>query len=152
MQECLSGPPVVGCRQGLYYLYLEVPYLHGLTIRLRNLVLTDTDNDEMPLNVPGILVPFHLLINPRLVLPALMVKGEFSRHLTKKNNHTKQLFVQEDIRQIDFSALRRAGYRGAVFDKDNCLVCTLASHSTPLLKLSKTLPHKDTLVPELQVR
>ncbi|KII95610.1 hypothetical protein PLICRDRAFT_98881 [Plicaturopsis crispa FD-325 SS-3] len=67
----------------------------------------------MPLNVPGILVPFHLLINPRLVLPALTVK---------------------DIRQIDFSALRRAGYRGAVFDKDNCL----------------TLPHKDTLVPELQ--
>ncbi|KJA28779.1 hypothetical protein HYPSUDRAFT_211438 [Hypholoma sublateritium FD-334 SS-4] len=66
----------------------------------------------MPLNVPGILVPFHLLINPRLVIPGLL----------------------EDIRQIDFAALKRAGYRGAVFDKDNCL----------------TIPHKDTLVPELQ--
>ena len=30
--------------------------------------------------------------------------------------------AQEDIRQIDFSTLKRAGYRGAVFDKDNCLV------------------------------
>ncbi|KAF5322069.1 hypothetical protein D9619_001632 [Psilocybe cf. subviscida] len=67
----------------------------------------------MPLNVPGILVPFHLFINPRLVIPALVVK---------------------DIRHIDFSALKRAGYRGAVFDKDNCL----------------TVPYKDTLVPELQ--
>lgn len=30
--------------------------------------------------------------------------------------------MQEDIRQLDFYELRRAGYRGAVFDKDNCLV------------------------------
>jgi predicted HAD superfamily phosphohydrolase YqeG len=30
--------------------------------------------------------------------------------------------LQTDIRQIDFSALRNAGYKGAVFDKDNCLV------------------------------
>jgi phosphatidylglycerophosphatase GEP4 len=30
--------------------------------------------------------------------------------------------TQEDIRQLDFAALRQAGYRGAVFDKDNCLV------------------------------
>lgn len=30
--------------------------------------------------------------------------------------------MQEDIRQLDFAALKRAGYRGAVFDKDNCLV------------------------------
>jgi phosphatidylglycerophosphatase GEP4 len=29
----------------------------------------------MPLNIPGILVPFHLLINPRLVVPALSVRG-----------------------------------------------------------------------------
>ncbi|KAJ3514484.1 hypothetical protein NLJ89_g2347 [Agrocybe chaxingu] len=41
---------------------------------------------------------------------------------------------QEDIRQIDFLSLKKAGYRGAVFDKDNCL----------------TLPHRDVLVPELQ--
>ncbi|KAF8806604.1 hypothetical protein BYT27DRAFT_7168064 [Phlegmacium glaucopus] len=67
----------------------------------------------MPLNVPGILVPFQLLVHSRLVIPNLVVK---------------------DIRQIDFVALKKAGYRGAVFDKDNCL----------------TLPHRDTLVPELQ--
>jgi len=66
----------------------------------------------MPLNIPGILVPFHLLINPRLVIPALSVR---------------------DIRQLDFVALKAAGYRGAVVDKDNCL----------------TLPHRDELVPEL---
>lgn len=66
----------------------------------------------MPLNIPGILVPVHLLINPRLVVPALSVR---------------------DIRQLDFVALKAAGYRGAVVDKDNCL----------------TLPHHDELVPEL---
>ncbi|KAF8886025.1 mitochondrial PGP phosphatase-domain-containing protein [Infundibulicybe gibba] len=67
----------------------------------------------MPLNIPGLLVPFHLLINPRLILPHLTI---------------------QDVRQLDFQALKRAGYRGAVFDKDNCL----------------TLPHKDGLVPELE--
>ncbi|KAF9560991.1 hypothetical protein CPC08DRAFT_599556, partial [Agrocybe pediades] len=67
----------------------------------------------MPLNIPGILVPFQLLFSPRLVLPSLAVT---------------------DIRQLNFPALKRAGYRGAVFDKDNCL----------------TIPHKDTLVPELE--
>ncbi|KAM6502626.1 Mitochondrial PGP phosphatase domain containing protein [Amanita muscaria] len=66
----------------------------------------------MPLNVPGLLAPFQLLVRPRLVIPSLVVK---------------------DIRQIDFGALRKEGYRGIVFDKDNCL----------------TLPHKDTLVPEI---
>jgi phosphatidylglycerophosphatase GEP4 len=30
--------------------------------------------------------------------------------------------TQKDIRHIDFGALKKAGYRGAVFDKDNCLV------------------------------
>ncbi|KIJ65984.1 hypothetical protein HYDPIDRAFT_181074 [Hydnomerulius pinastri MD-312] len=68
----------------------------------------------MPLNVPGLLVPFHLIWNPRVVLPHVVVT---------------------DIRQLDFLALRKAGYRGAVFDKDNCL----------------TIPYKDPLVPELQV-
>ncbi|KAF9478124.1 HAD-superfamily phosphatase [Pholiota conissans] len=67
----------------------------------------------MPLNIPGILVPFQLLFQPRLVIPSVIVK---------------------DIRHIDFAALKRAGYRGAVFDKDNCL----------------TIPHEDTLVPELR--
>ncbi|KAJ7099507.1 mitochondrial PGP phosphatase-domain-containing protein [Mycena belliarum] len=67
----------------------------------------------MPLNVPGILVPFQLLFSPRIILPNLIVK---------------------DIRHLDFVALKKAGYRGAVFDKDNCL----------------TLPNKDELVPELR--
>ncbi|KAG2366222.1 mitochondrial PGP phosphatase-domain-containing protein [Suillus spraguei] len=68
----------------------------------------------MSLNIPGILAPFHLLKNPRLVIPHVTVK---------------------DIRQIDFLALRNAGYRGAVFDKDNCL----------------TIPYEDILVPQLNV-
>ncbi|KAI0090592.1 mitochondrial PGP phosphatase-domain-containing protein [Irpex rosettiformis] len=67
----------------------------------------------MPFNLPGTLVPLHLIFSPRLVLPSLVV---------------------QDIRQLDFIQLRKAGYRGAVFDKDNCL----------------TIPHKDQLVPELQ--
>ncbi|KAG2358103.1 mitochondrial PGP phosphatase-domain-containing protein [Suillus spraguei] len=66
----------------------------------------------MPLNIPGVLAPFHLLKNPRLIIPHVTVK---------------------DIRQIDFLALRNAGYRGAVFDKDNCL----------------TIPYEDILVPQL---
>lgn len=32
-----------------------------------------------------------------------------------------------DIRQLDFPALKRAGYRGVVVDKDNCLVCAILS-------------------------
>ncbi|KAH7883272.1 HAD phosphatase [Phlebopus sp. FC_14] len=67
----------------------------------------------MPVNIPAILVPFQLIWNPRLILP----------------------HVVQDIRQLDFLALRKAGYRGAVFDKDNCL----------------TIPYEDRLVPELQV-
>ncbi|KAF4563179.1 hypothetical protein EYR40_007110 [Pleurotus pulmonarius] len=67
----------------------------------------------MPLNIPGLLAPAQLLFKPRLVLPAVIVP---------------------DIRSIDFVQLRKAGYRGAVFDKDNCL----------------TIPHRDTLVPELK--
>ncbi|TFL07120.1 mitochondrial PGP phosphatase-domain-containing protein [Pterulicium gracile] len=67
----------------------------------------------MPLNIPGLIVPFQLLFYPRLALPAVVVK---------------------DIRQLDWAALKAAGYRGAVFDKDNCL----------------TIPHNDTLVPQLQ--
>ncbi|KZT21097.1 hypothetical protein NEOLEDRAFT_1164741 [Neolentinus lepideus HHB14362 ss-1] len=66
----------------------------------------------MPLNVPGLLVPFQLLFKPRIIVPAISVK---------------------DIRRLDFQALRDAGYRGAVFDKDNCL----------------TISHEDRLVPEL---
>ncbi|VDC05089.1 unnamed protein product [Peniophora sp. CBMAI 1063] len=67
----------------------------------------------MPFNLPGTLVPLYALFNPRLLHPHLSVT---------------------DIRRLDFAALRSAGYRGAVFDKDNCL----------------TVPHKDALVPELK--
>jgi predicted HAD superfamily phosphohydrolase YqeG len=34
--------------------------------------------------------------------------------------------VQRDIRYLNFAALRDAGYRGVIFDKDNCLVSTLS--------------------------
>lgn len=40
-------------------------------------------------------------------------------------------FLQKDIRQLDFPELRRAGYRGAVFDKDNCLVSALPPCKRP---------------------
>ena len=29
----------------------------------------------MPLNVPGILVPFQLLVFPRFIIPGIVVKG-----------------------------------------------------------------------------
>lgn len=75
----------------------------------------------MPLNVPGILVPFQLLLHPRLVIPRLVVKGIY---FYKFSHSYLTVSTQEDIRQIDFTALKQAGYRGAVFDKDNCLVGT----------------------------
>ncbi|KAI0310855.1 mitochondrial PGP phosphatase-domain-containing protein [Amylostereum chailletii] len=67
----------------------------------------------MPFNLPGTLVPLYALFNPRILVPHISVA---------------------DIRQLDFAALRRAGYKGAVFDKDNCL----------------TIPHDDILVPEVK--
>ncbi|TFK21985.1 hypothetical protein FA15DRAFT_681888 [Coprinopsis marcescibilis] len=66
----------------------------------------------MPLNIPGLLVPFQLVIYPRIALPHVSIK---------------------DIRQLNFRTLKKAGYRGAVFDKDNCL----------------TIPYQDHLVPEI---
>ncbi|KAH8120609.1 mitochondrial PGP phosphatase-domain-containing protein [Phellopilus nigrolimitatus] len=42
--------------------------------------------------------------------------------------------TRKDLRFLDFPALQKAGYRGAVFDKDNCL----------------TIPYEDKLVPELE--
>jgi len=67
----------------------------------------------MPFNLPATLVPFYALLNPRLLLPSVAVR---------------------DIRYLNFAVLRDAGYRGVIFDKDNCL----------------TLPHCDRLVPELE--
>lgn len=71
----------------------------------------------MPFNLPGSLVPFYAILNPRLLLPSLtVVRRPFL--LISIN----QSFLQRDIRYLDFAALRDAGYRGAIFDKDNCLV------------------------------
>ncbi|KAF8531599.1 mitochondrial PGP phosphatase-domain-containing protein [Gautieria morchelliformis] len=66
----------------------------------------------MPFNLAGTLAVFHALVRPRLIIPNLTV---------------------QDIRSLNFAAFRRAGYKGVVLDKDNCL----------------TLPHQDTLIPEL---
>lgn len=62
------------------------------------------------------------------------------------------LFAQKDIRYLDFAALRKAGYRGAVFDKDNCLVRYKPLIMTFAESSGQTVPYQDTLVPELQVR
>ena len=78
----------------------------------------------MPLNIPGTLVPLHLLINPRLVLPSVVVKGQCSSGHFPCPTHRAEDDLQEDIRQLNFAELRKAGYKGAVFDKDNCLVRT----------------------------
>jgi phosphatidylglycerophosphatase GEP4 len=72
----------------------------------------------MPLNIPGTLVPFQLLWRPRIIVPDLLVKGLCmwyfrERYLTG---------FRKDIRRLDFAALKRAGYQGAIFDKDNCIV------------------------------
>ena len=78
----------------------------------------------MPLNVPGILVPFQLFLHPRLVIPSFVVKGIYFYRFSRS---FLTVSTQEDIRQIDFAALKQTGYRGAVFDKDNCLVRTIYS-------------------------
>ena len=73
----------------------------------------------MPLNVPGLFAPFQVLVRPRLIIPSLAVKGNC--YLLRMRVLITSL-SQTDIRQIDFAALRREGYRGIIFDKDNCLV------------------------------
>jgi hypothetical protein len=75
----------------------------------------------MPLNISGMLALLHALVFPRIVLPRLVVNGA-SRELYLPLHF--QVTNKQDIRQLDFAALRRAGYHGAVFDKDNCLVRT----------------------------
>ncbi|KAG8963176.1 hypothetical protein FRC03_003323 [Tulasnella sp. 419] len=52
-------------------------------------------------NLSGTLNVFRALAFPRLIVPSIQVKT---------------------IQGIDFRALKEAGYRGAIFDKDNCLV------------------------------
>ncbi|KAG9076487.1 hypothetical protein FS749_011742, partial [Ceratobasidium sp. UAMH 11750] len=64
------------------------------------------------LNLYGSLFALRALVRPGLVVPGIKV---------------------DTIARLDFVALKKAGYTGAVLDRDNCL----------------TLPHQDTLVPEL---
>jgi phosphatidylglycerophosphatase GEP4 len=75
----------------------------------------------MPLNIPGLLAPFQLLIHPRIVIPNLIIKGAWLSNLAA---FCSLWYAQEDVRHLDFAALHKAGYRGAIFDKDNCLVCS----------------------------
>ena len=79
----------------------------------------------MPLNISGLLVPFELLINSRLVVPSLVVKGACCLSIPFCSSQSSSQSAQKDIRCLDFLSLRQAGYRGVVFDKDNCLVCRL---------------------------
>jgi len=67
----------------------------------------------MPLNIPGILVPFHLLINPRLVIPASQSEvcnppcWRLSRELVMLiDGPLSPPLRRTDIRQLDFVALR----------------------------------------------
>jgi hypothetical protein len=69
--------------------------------------------------VPGLLAPFQVLVRPRLVIPSLAVKVR-----SRLCYSMRVLMSQTEIRQIDFAALHREGYRAIVFDKDNCLVGT----------------------------
>ncbi|KAG8697110.1 hypothetical protein FRC08_006728 [Ceratobasidium sp. 394] len=64
------------------------------------------------LDLHGSLFALRALVRPGLIVPAIKV---------------------DTIARLDFVALKKAGYTGAVLDRDNCL----------------TLPHQDTLVPEL---
>ncbi|KAH7102187.1 HAD phosphatase [Auriculariales sp. MPI-PUGE-AT-0066] len=67
----------------------------------------------MSLHLPSALaLVVSAAFQPRLLVPHLTIR---------------------DLRQLDFVAMRKFGYSGAVFDKDNCL----------------TLPLKDNLIPQL---
>ena len=73
----------------------------------------------MPFNFPGVLAPFQVIFRPRLIIPSLIISGTLFDSL--------RVFLpwpgdETDIRTLNFAALYEAGYRGAVFDKDNCLV------------------------------
>jgi hypothetical protein len=72
---------------------------------------------------PATLVPFYAILNPRLrVLPFCRACMHF---LILQQTHTRIFSVQRDICYYDFAVLRDAGYRGVIFDKDNCLVSML---------------------------
>lgn len=60
---------------------------------------------------------------------------------------------QIDIRQLNFNALKDAGYKGVVFDKDNCVVHGFYPRLWDACSSShcQTLPNRDTLIPDLEV-
>lgn len=73
--------------------------------------------------------------------------------------------MQRDIHYLNFPALKDVGDRGAIFDKDNCLVSTSQYSNSPSHSYQsrltasdtaatpfQTLPHDDELVPEIEVR
>lgn len=51
-------------------------------------------------------------------------------------------FDRIDIRQINFRALKKAGYRGVVFDKDNCLVLFPCASTFATVDLSFNRPSR----------
>ncbi|KAG9316266.1 hypothetical protein JVU11DRAFT_2294 [Chiua virens] len=66
------------------------------------------------------------ITNPQGQLEATLESGRWAQNVDfsvwRGVSSAPVLIVSfKDIRQLDFLALRRAGYRGAVFDKDNCL-------------------------------
>ncbi|KAJ1300000.1 hypothetical protein OPQ81_011834 [Rhizoctonia solani] len=63
-------------------------------------------------NLHGSIFALRTLVRPGLLVPGIKV---------------------DTIARLDFAALKKAGYTGVVFDRDNCI----------------TIPHYDTLVPEL---
>ncbi|KAF8515348.1 mitochondrial PGP phosphatase-domain-containing protein [Hysterangium stoloniferum] len=54
----------------------------------------------MPFNFSGTLAAFRALLNPRLVIPDLIV---------------------QDIQEINFAAFRKANFQAVILDKDNCI-------------------------------
>jgi hypothetical protein len=63
----------------------------------------------MPFNLPGTLVPLHLVINPRLVLPSIIVKGQ-SPLIAKALGHTLSVKLRI-IRKI-FASLTLLNFAG----------------------------------------
>ena len=71
-------------------------------------------------NVSGTLNIFRVLFQPSLIIPQVTVKSE---SVLGRNSNSGPLTSElPGIKELNFRALKEAGYTGAVFDKDNCLV------------------------------
>jgi hypothetical protein len=71
--------------------------------------------------------------------PSLTHNRQWSFHPLPNLSHNLVL-LQPDIRHLNFTALRDAGYRAAIFDKDNCLVSYPPSYFLPLRALTPSHP------------